>query len=107
MKDAGEKAMALVDGQLAPGEVPDLLRELARSQTLVEELQQHLALSRARMASVYSAKAEEPVPQWLSDSVMRGGAAAGRPAGQTTGFVRGLLQWLRQGYRIPRWSLAA
>ena len=31
MKDAGEKAMALVDGQLTPAEVPSLVQELARN----------------------------------------------------------------------------
>jgi hypothetical protein len=107
MKDAGEKAMALVDGQLAPADVPDLVQELARNAPLVAELQRHLALSRNRIASVYAAKGEEPVPQWLSEQVMRGGGAAGRPAQQDAGFGRRLLQRLQQGYRVPGWSLAA
>jgi hypothetical protein len=102
MKTAGEKAMALVDGQLAPAEVPDLVRELARNAPLVAELQDYLALSRSRLSAVYAAKAEEPVPAWLIDTVRREPAAARRT--QST-FARGLL-WL-QTYRAPAWSLAA
>jgi hypothetical protein len=105
MKDAGEKAMALVDGQLAPADVPDLVQALARSAGLVAELQEYLALSRSRIASVYAAKAEEPVPRWLSDAVMR--AAAPSATAQPPGFGRRLLGWLRSGYRVPAWSLAA
>src|SRR5262245_7800706 len=108
MNDAGEKAMALVDGQLTPADVPDLVRELARSESLVAELQQHLATSRTRMASVYAAKSDEPVPQWLSDTIMHGRrTAAGRPAPQAANFSRSLIQWLQQAYRVPVWSLAA
>jgi hypothetical protein len=107
MKDADEKAMALVDGQLAPADVPDLVRELACNESLVVELQRHLALSRSRIASVYATKGEEPVPRRLSDLLVPGGAAAVRPAPQRAGFGRGLLQRLQQGYRVPAWSLAA
>jgi hypothetical protein len=106
MKDAGEKAMALVDGQLAPGDVPELVRELARSDALVEELQRHLALSQSRIASIYAAKGDEPVPRWLRDRVM-GRAVGGRAAPRAAGFGRSLLAWLQRGYRVPGWSLAA
>src|SRR5262245_52531308 len=107
MNDAGEKAMALVDGQLTPADVPDLVRELARSESLVAELQQHLALSRTRMASVYAAKGDEPVPQWLSEAIMHGATTAGRPGPQGANFGRSLLQWLQRAYQVPVWSLAA
>ena len=102
MKNAGEKAMALVDGQLAPAEVPDLVQELARSAPLVAELQDYLALSQSRLSAAYATKAEEPVPAWLIDTVKREPVAARRIQ---SAFARGLL-WL-QNYRVPAWSLAA
>jgi hypothetical protein len=102
MKNAGEKAMALVDGQLAPAEVPDLVQELARSAPLIAELQDYLAVSQSRLAATYADKAEEPVPAWLIDTVRRGPVADGR---SRAAFARGLL-WL-QTYRVPAWSLAA
>ncbi len=102
MKNAGEKAMALVDGQLAPAEVPDLVQELARNAPLVAELQDYLALSQSRLSAAYAAKAEEPVPAWLIDTVTRQSVAARRTQ---SAFARGLL-WL-QNYRVPAWSLAA
>jgi hypothetical protein len=110
MKDAGEKAMALVDGQLAPADVPGLVQELARNAGLIAELQEYLALSRSRMAAVYAAKAEEPVPRWLADAVMS--AAAPAPAREqarepAAGFGRRLLGWLWSDYRVPAWSIAA
>jgi hypothetical protein len=110
MKDAGEKAMALVDGQLAPADVPGLVQELARNAGLIAELQQYLALSRSRIGAVYAAKAEEPVPRRLTDAVLRAPAPAGarRQARETAaGFGRRLLGWLRSDYRVPAWSLAA
>jgi hypothetical protein len=107
MKDAGEKAMALVDGQLAPAEVPGLVQELARNPSLVTELQTYLALSRSRVASVFAGKGEEPVPAWLTDTVMRGGGTADRQPAPRKGFGHSLLRWLQGSYRVPAWSLAA
>jgi hypothetical protein len=106
MKDAGEKAMALVDGQLAPAEVPGLVQELARNPSLIGELQAYLALSRSRVASAFAAKSEEPVPAWLADTVMRGSGAAHRPSPQIASGAS-ILRWLQAGYRVPAWSLAA
>src|SRR5262245_30799018 len=106
MKDAGEKTMALVDGQLAPSEVPSLVQELARNPSLVAELQTHLALSRTRLASSFAAKGEEPVPAWLNDVVMGGGPVA-RQSAPEEGLGRRLLRWLQGSYRVPAWSLAA
>jgi hypothetical protein len=105
MTEAGEKAMALVDGQLTPSEVPSLVQELARNPSLVAELQTYLAVSRSRIASAFAAKGEEPVPVWLSDTVLRG-TSHRRPAPQA-GFGRSLLRWLQGSYRVPAWSLAA
>jgi hypothetical protein len=101
MNNAGEKAMALVDGQLAPAEVPSLVQELARNATLVAELQDYLATSRSRLARPYAAKADEPVPDRLIDAVMRGPAEAPPRSG------RRLPAWLRGSCRVPTWSLAA
>ncbi len=70
-EDAGEKAMALVDGRLAPAEVPELVQELARSPALVAELQAYLATAGRRMAEPFEAKLSEPPPAWLVDAVMR------------------------------------
>jgi hypothetical protein len=106
MKDAGEKAMALVDGQLTPAEVPSLVQELARNPSLVAELQTYVAVSRSRIASAFAAKGEEPVPAWLADTVLRGSTADRRPLPQT-GIGRSFFRWLQGSYRVPAWSLAA
>src|SRR5262245_4956087 len=106
MKDAGEKAMALVDGQLAPAEVPSLVQELARDPSLVAELQTYLALSRSRLASAFATKGDEPVPAWLSDAVLGSGSVTRQPAPRA-GFGRGLLSWLQRIHPVPAWSLAA
>jgi hypothetical protein len=107
MKDAGEKAMALVDGQLAPAEVPGLVQELARNPSLIEELQTYLALSRSRVASAFAVKGEEPVPGWLADAVMRRGSTAARQSAPGTRLGHSFRRWLQGSYRVPGWSLAA
>lgn len=110
MNDAGQKAMALVDGQLAPADVPDLVEELARDAALVAELQEYLALSRSRMAVVYAGKAEEPVPRRLIDAVLSAAAPAGgqeQEPGPIAGLRQRLPAWLRGSYRVPAWCLAA
>jgi hypothetical protein len=107
MRKAGEKAMALVDGQLAPADVPGLVQELARDPSLVAELQTYLALSRNRIASAFAAKDEEPVPAWLTETITRGGNSAERQPARQSGFGQSLLRWLQGSYRVPAWSLAA
>jgi hypothetical protein len=107
MQDAGEKAMALVDGQLAPAEVPGLVQELARDPLLVAELQTYLALSRSRVGSAFAAKDEEPVPAWLVEAVMRASAAERRPPVPPIGLGQRALRWLQGACRVPAWSLAA
>jgi hypothetical protein len=102
--------MALVDGQLAPADVPGLVQELARNAGLIAELQEYLALSRSRMAAVYAAKADEPVPRRLTDAVMSAAAPAGTREGApepVAGFGRRLLGWLQSDCRVPAWSIAA
>jgi hypothetical protein len=107
MSTAGEKAMALVDGQLAPADLPDLVEELARNAPLVAEVQEYLALSRNRLASPFAAMGEEPVPGRLVDAIMQAPAPAPivAPAGQP--LLARVLAWLRGSYRVPAWSLAA
>jgi hypothetical protein len=109
MMKSGEKAMALVDGQLAPAEVPALVQELARNGALVAELQGYLALSRIRVAQAYAAKAAEPVPRRLIDAVMAAPmqAATRRPAAFASPLGGRLAGWLRGSCRVPAWSLAA
>jgi hypothetical protein len=109
MNDAAERAMALVDGQLAPAEVPGLVQELAHNAALVAELQTYLAVSRSRIASAYAAKGEESVPPWLVNAVMRAPAPRrvepverGLPALLAQGQL-----WLQRRYRLPAWSLVA
>jgi len=109
MTTAGEKAMALVDGRLAPAEVPQLVQELARSPALVAELQAYLTTAGRRMAEPFEAKLSEPAPAWLVDAVMRSRAApeaASRSEQPLARGVRGLLGWLQRRYPVPAWSLA-
>jgi hypothetical protein len=107
MKNAGEKAMALVDGQLAPAEVPELVQELARNPALVAELQTYLATAGRRIAGPFEARHSEPLPAWLVDRVMRAPVAESSPRRSLAGHARALTERLRRRYRVPAWSLAA
>jgi hypothetical protein len=109
MRSAGEKAMALVDGQLAPAEVPALVQELARDARLLAELQDYLATSRSRLSQAYAAKTDEPVPSRLLDTILTTPAATeGPPRGAAApSLLRRLVDWLRASWRVPTWSLAA
>lgn len=106
--EASIKAMALVDGQLDPVELPDLVHELARDPRLLAQAQTFLALSRARVSEPYKDCACEPVPAWLADTVMHADVptAFGQPA-KPLAYVRELLGRIGETYRAPRWSLAA
>jgi hypothetical protein len=97
-KHAGEKAMALVDGQLAPREVPALVQELARSPALVAELQAYLATSGRRLGAPFADKAGEPVPARLVESVRHARPGARGPT---------LVAAVKRRYPMPAWSLAA
>jgi hypothetical protein len=105
MTTAGEKAMALVDGELAPAEVPELVQELARNPALVAELQSYLATAGRRMAEPLDANLSELPPAWLVDKVRRAPAPerSEAPAAQSGSRVA----WLRRRYPVPAWSLAA
>src|SRR5690606_1106793 len=131
MTDAGEKAMALVDGQLAPAEVPGLVKQLARDAALVAELQQYLAMSQSRLAGAYAGWASEPVPARLIEAVMGtvGGTVGGPVADAAGDSVRDTVRsvagpgrqphahrmpvgerlrgWLRARCRVPAGWLAA
>jgi hypothetical protein len=109
MRSAGEKAMALVDGQLAPAEVPALVQELARNATLLAELQDYLATSRSRLAQAYAATSDEPVPTRLVDALLATPVATEVPrrAAAASSLGRRLVEWLRSSCRVPTWSLAA
>ena len=106
MKEAAERAMALVDGQLAPEEVPELVQKLARNPALVAELQTYLATAGRRIGEPFEAKRSESVPPWLIDAIMRAPAARSRTA-QPVGRGRALIEHLRRSYRVPAWLLAA
>jgi hypothetical protein len=107
MKTAGEKAMALVDGQLAPAEVPELIKELARSPALVAELQAYLATAGRRMAQPFEAKLSEAPPAWLVEAVRQAPAVEGRADAPVVERAGGVLGWLGRRYPLPGWSLAA
>ena len=108
MQNALHKAMALADGELRASEVPDLVHEMARSPALLRAFQVYLSMGRNRIAKAYSAKREQPVPQWLIDTVMTapmpGPATSSRP---TRAIWGSLLGWLKDKYSMPGWSLAA
>jgi hypothetical protein len=100
--------MALVDGQLAPAEVPDLVRELARDPALVAELQAYLATAERRLAEPFEARRGEPLPARLVEAVMQAPVAGdSRRERPMADRPRGLLDRLKQRYRVPGWSLAA
>ena len=108
MEHALRKVLALADAEISPAEVPTLVQELARNPSLVRALQSYLAVGRRRIAAPYAAKVQEPVPQWLVDTVMR--APIGAPEDRSfnvVSFGRALLDRLKGKYRMPGWSLAA
>jgi hypothetical protein len=101
--------MALADAELRASEVPALIQELARSPALVRALQVYVSLGRSRIGRPYAAKRDEPVPQWLVDTVMTAPMAepARRQPLKFQDVVGALLGWLKYKYRAPGWSLAA
>ena len=106
MEHAHYKAMALADGELNAAEVPALIQELARNPSLMRTLQVYFIVRRRRFAQLYDAKREEPLPQWLIDTVNQA------PIGDAESPVvrlkpLGLLDWLKSRYAMPRWTWAA
>ncbi|MBX9588538.1 MAG: hypothetical protein K2X43_04485 [Hyphomonadaceae bacterium] len=108
MEHTHHKAMALADAELSAAEVPALIHELARNPSLVRALQVYIAVGRQRVAKVYDTKREEPVPQWLIDTVMHAPVerAAVRSASKRS-VGRDMLKRLKERYTLPGWSLAA
>jgi hypothetical protein len=107
MKFASEKAMALVDGQLPPAHAPELVQELARNPALMADLQKYLAMARGRIAQPYESRRQDPVPQWLIDTVLYTPTAARRPSWGPIGYLQSLVGRFRERYSVPAWSLAA
>ncbi len=70
MKFASEKAMALVDGQLAPAEAPAVIQEIARTPALMRLVQKYLAVNPWKIRQIYQALEEVPVPDRLRDTVL-------------------------------------
>jgi hypothetical protein len=108
MEYAFRKTLALADAELSAAEVPALVQELARNPSLVRALQVYIAVGRRRIAKPYAAKRDEPVPQWLIDTVMRAPMerAADRSA-RVVSFGGKLLDRMRNnGYRTPGWAVA-
>jgi len=107
MEHAHHKVVALADAELSAAEVPALIQELAHNPPLVRALQVYITVGRRRIAKPYDAKREEPVPEWLIDTIMR--TPVERTAGRSAshGFGRDVLKRLKDKYTMPGWSLAA
>lgn len=107
MEYAFRKTLALADAELSAAEVPALVQELARNPSLVRALQVYIAVGRRRIAKPYAAKRDEPVPQWLIDTVMRSPMerAADRSA-SVVSFGSKLLERMRSRYHTPGWAVA-
>ncbi len=70
MLHAREKVMALVDGELDPADAPEVVRALADSPPLVQDLQTFLAMTRQRLAAPYVPVGRQPVPAYLVDLLL-------------------------------------
>lgn len=108
MEHALSKTVALADAELSPAEVPALIQELARNPSLMRALQVYMSVGRRRIGKVYDAKREDPVPQWLVDTVMHAPIeqATSRSANLIS-FGSAVLRRLKDKYTMPGWSLAA
>jgi hypothetical protein len=105
MEHALRKTVALADAELSAADVPMLVQELAHNPSLVRALQIYIAMGRRRLGRPYDAKRDQPVPQWLVDTVMRTPIQR-----QPLGFspVAGaVLRRLKNKYKLTGWSLAA
>ena len=67
MKFASEKAMALVDGQLAPAEAPAVIQEIAHTPALMRLVQKYLAVNPWKIRQLYRDLEQAPVPDRLTE----------------------------------------
>ena len=107
MEYALHKTLALADAELSAAEVPALVQELARNPSLVRALQVYIAVGRRRIDRPYAAKRDEPVPQWLIDTVMH--APMERTVDRSASgvsFGSKLLERMRRRYHLPGWAVA-
>lgn len=108
MKFASEKAMALVDGQLAPSEAPGVIQEIARSPALMRLVQKYLAVNPWKIHQLYRDFKQGTVPNRLVDAVLY--SPMGEVRRSSPGFVEklaALAARTRERYAVPGWSLAA
>ena len=108
MKFASEKAMALVDGQLAPAEAPAVIQEIARTPALMRLVQKYLAVNPWKIRQLYRDLEQEPVPDRLTDAVLY--SPMGEVRRSSPGFVEklaALAARTREKYMVPSWSMAA
>ena len=108
MKFASEKAMALVDGQLAPAEAPAVIQEIAHTPALMRLVQKYLAVNPWKIRQLYRDLEQEPVPDRLTDAVLY--SPMGEVRRSSPGFVEklaALAARTREKYMVPGWSLAA
>jgi hypothetical protein len=108
MKFASEKAMALVDGQLAPAEAPAVIQEIAATPALMRLVQKYLAVNPWKIRQLYKDFEQEPVPDRLMATVLY--SPMGEVRRRSPGFVEklaALAARTRERYTVPGWSLAA
>ena len=108
MKFASEKAMALVDGQLAPAEAPAVIQEIAHTPALMRLVQKYLAVNPWKIRQLYRDLEQEPVPDRLTDAVLY--SPMGEVRRSSPGFMEklaALAARTREKYTVPGWSLAA
>lgn len=108
MKFASEKAMALVDGQLAPAEAPAVIQEIARSPALMRQVQQYLAVNPRQIGDLFEDVDLGPVPDDVMDTVLH--SPMGEVRQSKPGFVEklaALAARTKERYTVPGWSLAA
>jgi hypothetical protein len=108
MKFASEKAMALVDGQLAPSEAPAVIQEIARTPELMRQVQKYLAVHPRQFQAIYADAEREPAPEFLIRTVYQTEMA--RAPRRRSGFAAKLAELAartKERYTVPGWSLAA
>src|SRR5215813_12747585 len=107
-KFASEKVMALIDGQLDPAELPELVQEMIVNPNLVKDGQSYLATSQARLSQPFEAITRYPIPAEWSATIMQAPLrTSARPRRNLFDYVQDVAGRLRDKYAVPGWSLAA